>query len=252
MRPIWSGNISFSLVSIPIKLYSASEERKLHFQFVHKKDSSPVRYAKICQEEDKEITYDQIAKGYKIDDHFVILENQDFDEAKVESSNTIEIIIFSDQEEIDLVYYEKPYYLEPAKGGNKSYKLLFEALKQTNKVGICRFVIRNREHLSLIRPYQNILLLNQLRFKNEIRETSNIEEPKNEQVFKGELDLAKELINRLTKKFNPSEFHDTYTERLEEVIEQKESGQKPVLPHAKTQSRQVKDLMGLLKQSLKQ
>lgn len=225
MRSIWKGSISFGLVNIPINLYSAIEEKEISFDLLHEKDYSRIRYAKICKKEDKEVPYDEIVKGYNYyEDKYVILTDEDFKKADLKKSSTIEITNFSKVDEIDTIYYEKPYYIESQKGAEKSFELLKKALADTDKVAIAKFVLRNKEHLLIVKPEGKYLIINQLRFKDELRDINTISVPK-VNLNPQEIDLAKTLIDKLTKKFNIDEYKDTYTENLKKLIIKKSKGQ---------------------------
>lgn len=254
MRPIWSGSISFGLVNIPVRLYSASEtESKIDFNLLHEKDMSPIRYAKVCKKEGEEVANDEIVKGFEYaDGEYVILKEEDFKRAEAAVTQAIEITDFTDKAEIDDIYYEKPYYLEPAKGAAKPYALLREALKRTGKVGIARFVLRNREHLAAIKPFGDALVLDQLRYQSEIRKPDALRLPSSEDVVDRELELALALVEKLTEPFRPEQYTDTHTEALRKVIEEKAAGRVPATPEEAPQPTNVIDLMAVLKKSLEE
>lgn len=255
MKSIWSGTINFGLVNIPIKLFSGSESHDLDLDMLRKGDLCPVKFSRVCREDGKEIPYKNIVKGYKYKEgDYVVLEKEDFEKANVEKTNSIEITDFVNENEVDSIFFEKPYYLEPAKGGTKSYALLREALKKTKKVGVASFVLRNREHLVLIKPYGNMLLLNQLRYYDEIRDSKELKLPAKKNIKKKELDLAITLIDQLSTKFKPEDYEDTYIEDLKKIIEKKSKGIKTKTkgkPKEK-QSAEIIDMMTLLKKSLKE
>lgn len=253
MRTMWTGSISFGLVNIPVRLYSGTQSHSLEFDMLHKKDLSPIRYAKVCKEEGEEIPYDEIVKGYEYEKgEYVVLSEEDFKKADVKATKTIDILSFADLDEIDPVYFEKPYYLEPDKGGEKAYVLLREALKKANKAGITKFVLRNREHLGLVKAEGDLLLLDQLRFADEIRDPSVLKVPGNIDVSDKEIDLALSLINQLAAPFDPEAYHDDYKAALEQVIEEKAAGREPVAHGEAPKPTKVKDLMSLLKASLEE
>lgn len=209
MRSIWSGSISFGLVNIPVKLYSASEDKAISFDFLHKSDFSKIRYARICLEENKEIPYEDIIRGYELSEGmYVPLDEKDFERADQKRTKTIEIINFANENEVDPIYYEKPYYLEPDKGAEKPYVLLKEALQASGRVGIAKFVLRNREHLAILRPYKDTLALNQLRFSDEIRNIDEIKKPEAKNISQEEVSLALALVDQLTKPFDPKKYRD--------------------------------------------
>lgn len=253
-RPIWSGTISFGLINIPVRLYSATLDHSLSFDMLHKKDNSPIRYAKICKAEEKEIPYEEVVKGYKIDkNEYIIITDEDFQKADPKKSKTIEIISFTDEDAIDSIFFEKPYFLEPDKGAAKAYLLLNEALKRSKKVGVVSFMIHSREHIGILKPQGRGIILNQLRYQSELKNFAEIELPVAKLQSK-EIDVAIQLIDQLTDKFDPKQFKDTYKERLRAIINAKMKGKKPrkkqaAVPEAKGG---VQDIMKKLKASLAQ
>ncbi|CDZ79812.1 putative DNA repair protein YkoV [Candidatus Rubidus massiliensis] len=252
MRSIWSGSLSFGLINIPIRLYSGTQEHTLNFDMLHKKDLSPVRYAKVCKEEEKEIPYNEIVKGYEYQKgEYIVIDEKDFQDAFPQKTKLIEILSFTNEVDIDSVFYEKPYFLEPDKGADKAYVLLKEALSHTKKVAIARFIMKNREHIAAIKPYEkgNILILNQLRYFSEIRQSKELKIPDAE-ISKKEMDMAIKLIEQLEAPFTPQEYKDPYIEDLEKVIDQKIKGIKPSKKATPKAKGKVHDIMSLLKASL--
>jgi DNA end-binding protein Ku len=250
MHSIWTGSISFGLVNIPIKLYSAVTETQIDFDMLDKKDLSGVRYAKISKATGREIPYEDIVKGYKYDDeHYVVVSKEDFDKVSPEKTKAIEIIDFVKATEIDAVYYEKTYFLEPEKNGAKSYGLLKEALSKSGKAGVALFVLRNKQHLSIIKPYENIIVLHQLHFNTELRKTADLKIPETDIKAK-ELEMALSLIEQLSGKFDPQNYKDNYTEDLMKIIDQKAKGKTTKAEAPVKSPAKVKDLMSLLKESL--
>jgi DNA end-binding protein Ku len=251
MRPLWSGSISFGLINIPIKLYSGSQERNLNLDLLEKGTLCRIGYARVCRTSGKEVKYEDLVRGYQYQEgDYVVLGDEDFKRANVKKTKSIEIEQFSDTDEIDSKYFTKPYYIEPDEKAVKAYVLLREALKRSGKIGIGRFVLRSKEYLAAIKPEGNLLILNQLRFEEEIRPTKGIEVPKDQKVQSKEVDMAVALINQLTEPFKPEEFHDTYTEELKKVIAAKAHGKK-IAPKGKApRTTQVDDLMSVLKESL--
>lgn len=254
MRAIWSGSLSFGLINIPVKLYSAAEsETRLDFNLLHKSDMSPIRYAKVCKLEGEEVPNEEIVKGYEyVEGQYVILTDEDLKKADTALNKTIEILDFTEGGQIDDIYYEKPYYLEPDKGAAKAYALLREALKRTGKVGIARFVLRNREHLAAIKPSGDVLVLDQLRYQSDIREAGGLKLPSSEQVEGRELDLALALVDKLSEPFRPDQYKDVYTEELRRLIEEKAQGRVPAAVGKAPEPTPVVDLMAMLKKSLEQ
>jgi DNA end-binding protein Ku len=251
MRSIWSGAISFGLVNIPVKLGSAVESGgELDFDMLSKKDLAPIRYARIDTKTDKEVPWKDIVKGYQYArGKYVVVTDEDFKKASPEKSRTIDIVQFVKEEEIDPIYYEKPYYLTPDKGASKSYHLLIRALEETKSVGLAEFMLRNRMHICALKVHEGILLLNQMRYHQEIREVPEVA-AKGEKISPKELQLAVKLIDQLTEKFEPEAFKDTYINELKKVIKAKAAGKEIHIAEPKKPTATVKDLMDVLKQSL--
>lgn len=250
-RALWKGAISFGLVNIPVHLYTATEEHELSFVLLHKKDLSEIRYARICKTEEKEVPWSDIVKGYEYaKGDYVVMNDEDFEKANPKKTKTIEIVSFVEESEIDSMYYVKPYFLEPEKNSANAYSLLRDALKKSKKVGLAKYILRNREHLAVIKIHENMLILNQLRYQNELQEPElNIPATK---ASAKEIDIAIQLINHLTEPFKPEKYKDSYTEEVKEIIKKKSKG-KPV--HPKTEepkSTKIHDMMSLLKASLEE
>lgn len=253
MRSIWSGSISFGLVNIPVKLYSGSQSHSLDFDMLRQRDLCPVKYKRVCRSDGEEIPWDEIVKGYEYKEgDYVILEKEDFEKANVEKTSTIDITDFVDEKEVNTIFYERPYYLEPSKGGEKPYALLREALKKSKLVGVANFVMRNREHIGVLKPYGNLILLNQLRYHDEIRNTKELKLPDSKKVNQKELKMALALIDQLSGKFKPEDYSDTYIEDLKKIIEAKAKGKKPKAKGKEPKPANVVDMMTLLKKSLNQ
>jgi DNA end-binding protein Ku len=256
MRALWSGAISFGLVNIPVKLYSGtSSGHDIDLDMLSKKDMAPIRYARISTSTNKEIAWKDIVKGYEVEKgKYVVITDEDFKKASPEKTKAIEILQFVHEKEIDPVYYEKPYYLVPDRGAAKSYALLMKALEKASKVAIATCVIRNREHIFTIKPFHaengEILLLNQLRYADEIREIPDMSDASKQKISQQEISLALKLIDQLSTKFKPEEFKDTYTDTLKKMIEAKAAGKKIKAPAAEKKTAAVKDLMSVLKESL--
>ena len=250
MRAIWSGSISFGLVNIPVKLYSAVGEERISFHLLHSEDLSSIRYAKVCRQEEKEVSKDDIVKGYEYSKgEFVVVDDNDFRKANVRRTSTIEIEGFTDAKSIDSIYYEKPYYLEPAKEALKAYSLLREALKKSGKVGIATFVLKNKEHLAILKPENDIILLDQIRYLGDIRDMSEIRVGEIE-LKESELEMALSLIRQLEKEFVPSDHKDSYTAELKSLIEEKVKGAIPKPKGIESRPTEVKELMDTLRRSL--
>jgi DNA end-binding protein Ku len=250
MRAIWSGAISFGLINIPVKLYSAIESSTLDLDMLDGKDHSHIKFMRVNEDTGKEVKFADIVKGYKVDDKYVVLEAADFEAADAEKTKTIDIINFVAEKEIDSIYYEQPYYLEPDKGAMKAYALLRDALRASGKVGISQFVLRNKEGLATLKPYEDVIVLNRIRFAQEIRSTSELKLPEISKSKSKEIDMANKLVEQLTEKFDISEFKDTYTDKLLKIIKNKAKGKKQTAPKMKVVHKQSDDLMSMLKASL--
>jgi DNA end-binding protein Ku len=251
MRAIWTGAISFGLINIPVKLFSGAESTDgIDLHMLHAKDQSPIRYAKICKEEDKEVPYDEIVKGYEYaKGEYVVVTDDDFESADVKKTTTIDIVEFADENQVDVRYLERPYYMEPSKGGEKAYALLREALRQKNRLAVATFVLRQREHLALIKAVGQVLVLNQMRYPADLRSPGGLKLPPKSAAKPGEIEMANKLIDQLTHPFVPEDFHDTYTEELQTRIEAKVKG-KPAPKPEDAPTKPTADLMAALKASL--
>jgi DNA end-binding protein Ku len=225
MRPIWSGALAFGLINIPVKLYSASEERAMKFKLLSKHGNCPISYLKVIRGTQKEVPYEDIVKGYEYQKgDYVVLTDEDFKKASPRKTKTIDVVSFVDEDEVDSRYVNKPYFLEPDAKAEKAYVLLREALKRAKKVGVATFVLREKEHMAMIRPEGDALMLVQLRYQDELRKPEDLKLPKAAKFSKKELDMAIALICQLQDHFNADEFRDTYTEELQKVIAQKAKG----------------------------
>jgi len=250
MRSIWTGSISFGLVNIPVKLYSAVEDSSLDLDMLDSKDYARIRFKRVNENTGKEVPYESIVKGYLYNDTYIILDEKDLEEAAPEKTKTIEILNFVLEKEIQSIYYEQPYYCEPGKGGEKAYAIIREALKKSGKVGIATFVMRTKETLAVVKPYHDIILLNRIRFQQEIRSEEELKIPATDKTNVKEIDMANKLIDQLTEKFNIAKYKDTYTEKLLKVIEAKAKGKQPAKKKMSVVHRQSDDIMTMLKASL--
>ncbi len=249
MRAIWTGAIGFGLVNIPVKLYSAVQQSELDLDMLDKKDHANIKFHRVNANTGKQVAWENIVRGYKMDDQYVVLTDEDFAKASPEKSKIIEIAEFIDEKEIDSMYYETPYYLQPEKSGAKAYSLLMEALQKTGKAGLGTYVLRNRESLVLIKPVNNVLVLNKIRFQQEIRDTEDLKIPDSKSK-PGELKMAIELINQLTTDFDISRYKDTYSDKLMKLIKAKSKGKKIKTSPLKVVHSRSRDLMAQLKASL--
>ena len=251
MRQIWTGTISFWLIHIPINLYNATKESRLDFDYLRKKDLCPIRFAKVCKLSGEEVPFNEIVRWYEYEKwDYVILSDEDFKRASPERTQTIEIIEFINEKDIDEVYLEKPYYLEPTKWAQKAYVLLREALKKSKKVGLAKFVLKTREYMWIIKPDDNILILDQMRYPEEIRSREELNIPEKAEYNPKELDMALQFINELTTQFKPEDFHDTYNAQLLKVIEDKRKWKVRKVHITKEIPTEVPDIMTQLKKSL--
>ena len=250
MRSIWSGSINFGLINIPIKLFSAVQESALDMDMLDKSDHSNIRFKRVNENTGKEVTFADIVKGYKVDEHYVILEAADFEAADAEKTKTIDILNFTEEKEIDSIYYEQPYYLEPDKGSMNAYALLRDALQASKKVAVTSFVLRNKEGLAILKPYKDVIVLNRIRWEQEIRETSELKLPPVSKTKAKEIDMANKLVEQLTEKFDISHYKDEYTTKLLKIIKDKAKGKKQTAPKLKVVHKQSDDLMSMLKASL--
>ena len=250
MRPIWTGAIGFGLVNIPVKIYSATQSSNLDLDMLDKKDHSHIKYQRINEKTGKEVEWGNIVKGYKINNEYVVLDEKDFEAAAAKKTKTIEISDFVKQEEIGSVYFDTPYYLEPDKSGTRPYELLRQALIKTGKVGIATFVLRNKENLAILQADKNVIILNKIRFEEEIRDPKELALPENTTVKPAELQMAVSLINQLTGKFDLKKYKDNYNDELLKVIHAKAKGAKIKVPNMKVVHSKTKDLMEQLKASL--
>src|SRR5262245_16076732 len=252
-RSIWRGAISFGLVNVPVKLYSAVSKKTVRFNQLHEKDNSRINLKRFCAEEDIEVPYEEIVKGYEISaGHYVVITPEELDALDPAKTRTIDIEDFVDLDEIDPLFYEHPYYLAPDTGAEKPYKLLLEALKDTNKVAIARVVIRSKEYLTAIRAAGDVLTLETMLFSDELIDPDSIDELPDADVraTEREVDMARQLIDSLATDFDPSKYHDTYRERVLELIERKAQGEEVTVPAAPEAPTEVPDLMAALEASL--
>ena len=253
MRYIWKGTISFGLINIPVGLVSASRDHELKFTLLHKKDLSEIRYARICKEEDKEVPYSEIVRGIERGGHYKILSPEEFKSAEEEKTRIIDIATFCDADEVEAIYYEKPYFLKADKGGAKAYALLHKALEETKKVAIAQYIFKNHTHIAAIMPYKNMLTLNQMRYQSQIISIDKLEIGENIKLTAKEVDMATKLVEQLSGHFKPAEYHDRYVEDLEKIISKKGTSAKiKTKEKAQEKGAKVYDMMELLKASLQQ
>ena len=254
-RELWKGAIQFGLVHIPVSLYPAENTQELSFTMLDRRDLQPVGYKRYNKSTGDEVPYEQIVKGYEYEDgQYVTLEKEDFKRANVEATQTVEILGFVDAADIPPYFYEAPYYTAPGKHGDKGYALLRETLERTGKVAVANVVIRTRQHLALLYPRDNRLILNTLRYADELRPADEIEVPetlKAAKVQPNEIKMAERLIDDMTMKWDPKKFHDTYREDVMKMIEEKAAGHVRKAPRKRaTREAEVIDFSKLLEKSL--
>jgi DNA end-binding protein Ku len=254
MRAIWKGAISFGMVTIPIKLYAATEQRDVRFRLLHRDDGAPIEEKRFCTKDGKEVAWDDLVRGYEVKKgEYVVFEPEEIDEAKPESGTTIEIGDFVAAEEIDPIYYEKSYFLEPTDVGAKAFTLLRRALEETNRAAVARVTIRTRERLATVRPYEDTLVVETMFWPDEIRSTRSLDLPEGRaaQPRSKELQMAEELVQNLSGRFDPAEYRDEYRTAIEELVERKMAGEERSAKRRKPEPKVI-DLMEALQASVKQ
>ena len=255
MRALWNGSISFGLVSIPVRLYSGSNPRQgIDLDMLHKADHAPIRFARICRKDGEEVPWDDIVKGYEYrDGDYIVLSQKELDDLDAKKTQTIDILQFVDEGDIDIRYFEKPYYLESDKGGDKAYALLRAALKKSGKLALAHFVMHEHAHIAVIKPVGRALVLNQMRYPSDLREPTELHLPTDSDISEREVEMALKLVKQETKPFIAEDLRDTYTDELEELIKNKAKGKKSSKPNqSKASPDSAKDLMSALKASLKE
>jgi len=254
-RPIWSGAISFGLVNVPVKLMGAVSPKDVRFNQLEAGTNARIKQKRVSAETGEEVPFDQIVKGYEISpDNYVVIEPQELEALDPKASRSIEIEDFVDLDQIDPLYFERPYYLVPDKGGAKAYALLLEAMKESQKVGIARLVLRTKQYLAAIRPLGDALVLETLLYPDEVTLPDEIEGlPRDDvEIQDRELKIARQLIESLSTEFEPENYQDEYRERVLELIEQKAEGKQIVTQPATEEPTKVVDLMAALEASLAQ
>jgi DNA end-binding protein Ku len=250
-RPIWSGTISFGLVSVPVKMYSATESKELRFHFLHRDDLSPIGYDKVRKDTGKHVDADEIVRGFEIEKGtYVPLEDEDLDRLDIELTHSIDICDFVDLDEIDPIYFRKAYYLAPQVGAEKPYRLLVKALEETGKVGVAKVVIRNKQHLAALRPYEGMLLLETMYYPDEIRQPERVDGSKG-RLPQAEVAMAKSLVENLSETFKPEKYDDRYRKELLALIRKKAKGKELPEPDVAEEA-EVVDLMEALRESVAQ
>lgn len=251
MRSIWKGSLGFGLVSIPVKLYSAVQTSSLDFDMLDSRDHARIRYMRVNEHTHKEVPYDKIVKGYKLNDEYVIMDDHDFEDAAPEKSKVITIESFVDVADVNPMFYETSYYTEPDTKNNKAYALLLQALKKSKKAGLARFVLRSTESLCIVHPVDNDLVITRIRFGQQIRDMDDLNIADDITVSKKEMDMGMMLINQYAEKFDVAKFKDEYNNQLLEIIKAKSKGKRATVKKLKPHKATSTDLYDQLMESLK-
>ena len=253
MRSIWRGSIGFGLVNIPVRLYSATQQSRLDLDMVDVRDLENIQYKRVNESTGKEVDWDQIGKAYKLNDKYILLDDEDFEKASPEKTKTVHIDHFVNESEIDTIYFENAYFIEPEKSGERAYQLLLEALKKSKKVGVSQFVMRTVETLAVIKVMGDILILNKIRFAQEIRSYDELKIPSSK-IKPAEMKMAMDLIDQYSSKFDIEKFRDEYAESLLKIIKakaKKPSSKKTTTKKMKVVHKKSDNLLDQLKASLK-
>jgi DNA end-binding protein Ku len=251
-RGIWTGALSFGLVNIPIEVHTAVRDNRPHFRLLHDKDRSPINYERVCQKEGQAVGWQDLVKGYEYEKgRFVVLTKEDFAAAALEKTRRIDILDFVKADDIDDRYFDKPYYLTPGKGGDLAYALLREAIRESGRIGIAKFIMREVQHLAAVEVVDDALVLSTLRFADELVEVGTLDLPKRKQAGKKELDMATSLVESLAADWDPEKYTDDYRENLMRVINAKMKGKSAdLVAEEPRRDAKVVDLMERLRQSL--
>ena len=254
-RPIWSGSISFGLVNVPVKLFSATSQKEVAFHQLHDKDGGRIRQKRICSVDGEEVPYEHIVKGFEVSrGQYVELSPEELARFHPEATKTIDIQQFVDLAEIDPIFYDRTYYLLPDKGAQKAYALLLQAMRESGKVGVAKVVLRTKQYLCAVRPLEEALALSTMLYADEVVPVADLEGlPSEKTLPKGkELEMAKSLVDSLAAKFEPEKFKDEYREQVLELVHKKAEGEEIVAPPEAPERPKVIDLMQALEASLKQ
>ena len=248
-RSLWTGTISFGLVSVPVRMFGATESKELRFHFLDKHDLQPIAYDKVRRDTGKHVDDDDIVRGFEVEKgRYVPLDDEDLDRLDVELTKTIDICDFVDLDEIDPIYFRKAYYLAPQDGAEKPYRLLTRALEETGKVAIAKIVIRNKQHLAALRPSNGTLVLETMYYADEVRQPARVGGGR---LAKPEVELAKSLVENLSAKFDPNKYDDTYRKELLQLLRAKAKGKELPEPEQEPVG-EVVDLMAALRESVDQ
>lgn len=264
-RTIWKGSISFGLVNIPVALYPGEQREEMHFSLLDKRDMAPVGYKRINKKTGEEVAWEQIVKGYEYDkEQYVVLGDEEFKRANIKATQSIDIIDFVEAGQVPYTYFDRPYYLEPVQRiGEKGYALLRETLKRTGRVGVAQVVLRTRQHLALLAPMDNVLVLNLLRYHYELRQPTELKLPSSDlktlRISEKEIEMAQRLVDDMAAEWQPEKYRDQYRDDLMRVVDEKVAAGKTLeieAPHGDEAARggngQVIDFMTLLKRSIEE
>ncbi|MBV8489219.1 MAG: Ku protein, partial [Candidatus Eremiobacteraeota bacterium] len=251
---IWSGSINFGLVTIPVKLFTAVRTNDLSFNMLHKKDDGRIKYERICSIDEKPVPWDEIVKGYEYEKgEYVVLTDEDFKKVNPEKTQSVDIVEFVDLDQINPMYFDKPYYLEPTKQGRHAYALLREALQKANKVAIARVVVRTKENIAAVKPNGDALVLEIMHWADELVDQSSLDLPADAKLPEPEMRMAKMLIDSMSvAEFEPEKFTNTYHEELLAMIEARAAGRELPQPKKAPPRAKVVNLMDVLQQSLEE
>ncbi|PTX59940.1 DNA end-binding protein Ku [Melghirimyces profundicolus] len=253
MHTIWKGSISFGLVHIPVRMFTATQEKSVSFRSLHKKCKTPIKYNRHCPNCDVDVPWEDVVKGYEYgDNQFILMEKEELDAIMPENRKSIELLDFVKLEEIDPIYFDKTYYLGPGDHGDRAYSLLRDAMRETGKIGVAKITIRAKQSLAVVRVYQQCLVLETIFYPDEVRDAGQVPDvPTQLELPDKEMDMAKQLIDNLTTEFDPDKYQDEYRQALQEAIEKKAKGEEVVEAPEKKPERVV-DLMEALKASLEE
>ncbi len=250
MKAIWKGNISFALVNIPVKLYSAAHKRDINFHLLHKKCSTPINYERYCSTCKTDVAWEDTTHGYEYEKgKFVVISDEEIEHIPVKTSKSIDILRFVDAREIEPIYYDRSYYLEPVEGGERAYALLRETMKSSGKVALAKITFKDKEHIAILRVFHDIIMLHTLFYTDEIANPDSLNIPKKVQLDTKEFALASELVRHFLGKFNPDIYHDEFRDSLMDLIKAKIAG-KEIRIAPKREVEKVVSLMDALKKSL--
>lgn len=251
-RALWTGALSFGLVNIPVEVHTAVREHRPRFRMLHAKDKSPINFQRVCQKDGEDVAWDDLVRGYEYErGHFVVLTKEDLAAAALEKTRRIDILDFVKSEAIDDRFFDKPYYLVPGKGGDVAYALLREAVRESKRIGIAKFILRETQHLAAVEVVGEALVLSTLRFADELVDVGSLRLPRTPSFKKKELDMATTLVENLAEEWTPEKYTDDYRDNLLKVIKAKMRGkQAHLVPEEQPRDKKVIDLMERLRQSL--